>query len=466
MKGGFSIIKKLNTFADSIARDKHFPLKIFLIALIARVIFTLVHPSIYLITDMLGYNEAAISLIQDGEFRVKGVIAANRPPIYPYFLMVMYTVFGQSFILVRLVQALIGALTAVLLFKIGAKMFDRRVGLLAGLIYALYPATWAFCDQLLTEALFTLLMMVSIWCMIQIPSMKSPWFIFGAGFFAGIAALTRTAYAPFPLFIFLGIIILRFNSAKVISRFALSIVIFIMVLFPWMLRTYYTHGVFTLNPKSGVDFCMYNHSSLPYIINNYSDDEFFHQAEMWKLDEVAKGREGMKIAKEWIKNNPHLFLIKGVRQIMNIWGFDRDYLWYYIAGYYGKDPIWLTAIIGLLMGIPFILIAPLSTAGFFISKPFSENRLVPSLLLICLHVLTFVVYGFSRHRFPFAGFLIVWAVYAALNWNLVTDTLRRRQKSWRKTAIIFSWAFILFAWTVEILVDVGSLVGMRFVGYD
>ena len=149
--------------------------------------------------------------------------------------------------------------------------------------------------------------------------------------------------------------------------------------------------------------------------------------------------------------------------IMNIWGFDRDYHWWYIAGYYGKDSrLWLIFTV-LLMGIPFLIIAPLSLAGFFISDPFRSRRLVPTLVMICLHILTFVVYGFSRHRYPYSALLIIWAAFAIVNWDEIRQTLRKGSRSWQKTAIIISWIFLVVSWIVEVLVDFGSLIGMKFV---
>lgn len=460
----FPIIDRLNNFADRIASDRKFPLKIIIIGLTVRILFTMLHPSVYPITDMLGYNEAAISLLQDGEYRVKGVISANRPPIYPFFLYTIYGVFGHSFLLVRLIQAFIGALTAWILIFVGKEMFDRRIGIFAGLMYALYPASWAFSDQLLTESIFTLLMLISVYCYMKILADRNPWIIFGAGFFGGLSVMTRTAFAPYLLFIFAGVFLLKYKNPKLVSSFILASVISFLVMFPWMLRNQYTHGVFTLNPKSGVDFAMYNMSGLPFIINNQVDDkEILTVGEFWKYDEVTKGKIAMAAAKKWLKENPHLFVVKGIRQIMNIWGFDRDYLWYYVAGYYGHDPVWMTGLMVLLMGIPFVIIAPMSVAGFVISKPFRDGRLIPALVLICLHILTFIVYGFSRHRFPYAVFLIVWAVYALLNWDIVANVLRRGNKSWKKRAIIFSWCFIVFAWSLEVFLDLSQLLNLQFI---
>jgi len=382
--------------------------------------------------------------------------------MYPYFLAAVYYVFGQDFFIVRIAQALLGALTAVVVYKIGGLMFDKRVGVLAGLFFAFYTGSWALGDMLLSEALFTLLMLTTIYFLIKAPS-GGPWILFWGGVFGAAAALTRTAFFPYIPFITVGITLLKFRQPRLVSRYVFITVMLLMAIFPWMLRNYYTVGVFTMNTKSGTDFYLYNHSSLPYIIQNYEDTHHFYDVQAWNWSEVRKGQECLNWALEWIKSNPHLFLAKGVRMIMNIWGFDRDYLWWYIAGSYGRDPMWLAGLLALLTNAVFVLIAPFAIAGFFISKPFQDNRLVPTLVIICMHILTFIVYGFSRHRFPFVPLLIIWAAYAVIHWDSVKAVLVRGNKDWRKKAIIVGWGFLIFSWGVELLVDFGSVVGLKFV---
>ena len=453
---------KTAAFAVRMSEQRNFALHLFLLGFLARILFTLIHPKMYLIADMAGYNEAAISLLQDHEFRVKGVISASRPPVYPYFLLVIYSIFGHSLFAVRIVQAAVGAFTSVVVFKTGELMFDRKTGALAGVMWALYTASWALGDMILSESLFALLMITSVYFIIRIAEFGSPWIILWAAVFAGAATLTRTIYTPFVPFLLLVIMVLKIGNPRLISRYILLLLIFLMTLFPWMLRNYYTHGVFTMNPKSGVDFYLYNHSGVSYIINNYADTKFFYDNDVYTWSEVKKGRIFKEMGVEWIKKNPHLFIFKGCRMMLNIWGFDRDYLWWYIAGAYSRDPTWLFGMLALLTNMPFLIIAPLAFAGFFISRPLRGNLLVPTTVLVCFHLLAFAVFAFSRHRFPFITIVIVWAAYAILNWNEVRKTLGKGAKSWRKTAIILSWVFLLFAWGTEFALDAGSLFGMRF----
>ncbi len=62
-----------------------------------------------------------------------------RRSLYPYFLGVIYTIFGHSLLAVRLIQIALGSAACVLLARAGESFISRRAGLAAGLLLALYP---------------------------------------------------------------------------------------------------------------------------------------------------------------------------------------------------------------------------------------------------------------------------------------------------------------------------------------
>lgn len=67
-----------------------------------------------------------------------------QAPLYPYFLGVIYRVAGEQQLIVRLLQAVLGATGCVLLAYTGWRLFSKRIGITAGFILALYaPAMFA-----------------------------------------------------------------------------------------------------------------------------------------------------------------------------------------------------------------------------------------------------------------------------------------------------------------------------------
>ena len=55
-----------------------------------------------------------------------------RAPLYPYLLGTVYFIFGHDYFIARIIQALIGAFSCVLIYFLGKKIFSKRVGIISG----------------------------------------------------------------------------------------------------------------------------------------------------------------------------------------------------------------------------------------------------------------------------------------------------------------------------------------------
>ncbi|MBN1164841.1 MAG: glycosyltransferase family 39 protein [Candidatus Krumholzibacteriota bacterium] len=105
-------------------------------------------------SDMARYSEAA---------QGNQLIPSSLPPGYPLFLRVIYLTCGdQNFSAVYAAQAVLSALTVLLLYWITARLKDQKTALLAAGIAALYPNFIAYNLTILTETvglLFTSLLL-------------------------------------------------------------------------------------------------------------------------------------------------------------------------------------------------------------------------------------------------------------------------------------------------------------------
>src|SRR5262245_64077585 len=98
--------------------------------------------------DSHGYDEWA-QRIAAGDWLGHEVF--YQAPLYPYLLGVTYAIAGRSLLVVRIVQALIGSASCVLLALAGTRLFSPRVGVTAGVMLALY-APAVFFDGLLERS--------------------------------------------------------------------------------------------------------------------------------------------------------------------------------------------------------------------------------------------------------------------------------------------------------------------------
>lgn len=93
-----------------------------------------------------------------------------QAPLYPYFLAVIYALFGHDLLIVRIVQAIVGSVACVLLGLAAARLFTPRVGLIAGLMLALY-APAVFMDSLIQKSILDVFFIcLTIWCVSAIIS--------------------------------------------------------------------------------------------------------------------------------------------------------------------------------------------------------------------------------------------------------------------------------------------------------
>ena len=86
-----------------------------------------------LMVDGLSYDTWARRIIA-GEWYGREVF--YQAPMYPYFLAVVYWLFSPGLWPVRLVQAVVGSGSCVLLGAGSARFFDRRVGVATGFLAA------------------------------------------------------------------------------------------------------------------------------------------------------------------------------------------------------------------------------------------------------------------------------------------------------------------------------------------
>ncbi|MFH1380698.1 MAG: hypothetical protein ABIH57_00810, partial [Candidatus Omnitrophota bacterium] len=74
----------------------------------------------------------------DGTLTDEAIGNFHRIPFYRLFLSNIYKIGGHNVYLARFIQAIIGALSACLIFLLGDAIFERRVGLLSGVVASLY----------------------------------------------------------------------------------------------------------------------------------------------------------------------------------------------------------------------------------------------------------------------------------------------------------------------------------------
>lgn len=178
-----------------------------------------------LLGDSLGYHVWAVRLAE-GDWLGSQVF--YQAPLYPYAVGVLYAVFGADPLVVKIGQALLEAVSCVLLATAGTRLFaSRRIGISAGLLASVYAPAIFFVALVQKATLGFFFTSLALDLMSRIVrGVRTPpiWGVLGG--VLGLLALTReNALVFLPLVALWGGLLLRRAGPK---RWAVGIGVFVL----------------------------------------------------------------------------------------------------------------------------------------------------------------------------------------------------------------------------------------------
>jgi len=172
----------------------------------------------------------------------------SREPVYPFFLSFLLFLFKKNILLIQITQALIYALTCLVIFKIYYMCFDKKIAFIGAIVFALFPTIPSYTPYLLTEVLFTFLLAVSILGLMNAFKYDSLRWFFYTGLTIGAATLCRAVLMLFFIFIILAIFLYYFRkdkkilNPKVLKASIILLLGYFLIVTPWILRNYAIFG--------------------------------------------------------------------------------------------------------------------------------------------------------------------------------------------------------------------------------
>lgn len=176
-----------------------------------------------------------------------------QPFFYPFFLGLVYLLAGASVVAAKLVQAVLGATTCVLVAGLGTRLLDRRTGLVAGAITAVYGPLLFFEAELLAAGWAAFWSVLLVWLFVHAEDSPSPRRLGFLGMASGLAVLTRPTFAPFvaAAAVWLGIRLWRRHRELVVGSLAAVVGGFALVIVPVAWLCLHTTGELHVFPASG-----------------------------------------------------------------------------------------------------------------------------------------------------------------------------------------------------------------------
>ena len=257
---------------------------ILIIAFLIRFIFAfpvLLHPERAFEPDSYGYDRLATNVLEKHRFS-----ASEKPPyrpqllrmpIYPFFLAATYAIFGHKPGIAILLQVLIDVLSCIVIYRIGSTVFNGTLGLIGGCLGAVNPLLILYSTKLLTETVFTFLLLLGIYFFIRFMKEQEYVSLIISCFTLAIASLCRPiALYLFPVVLIFIIFILhkRFGWCLRLIRVVLvSVGIFVLTLFPWYLRNLLVFHKVMLSTTNDYLFFEYRAGAVVASKENISLDE-------------------------------------------------------------------------------------------------------------------------------------------------------------------------------------------------
>jgi 4-amino-4-deoxy-L-arabinose transferase-like glycosyltransferase len=227
-------------------------------------------------TDYLYYYEPAARAILDNSFfdasRPLSVRDFRYPPLFPVMLAGVFAIARAThlppWLLFRLFVLFCAAVSAVLVFEIGAWFFSTRGGLFAALAWATYPLWLWSMKQPASETPFVVLMLGSVLFLLELFHGCKSAFVKSAalGLLYGAAMLVRPIAVFLPVF---GVIVISASRGygKTPKRFALAVLMAAVacaVVAPWELWMHERTGGFYPLSQNG-PYSMYD--GLTFAVN-------------------------------------------------------------------------------------------------------------------------------------------------------------------------------------------------------
>jgi tetratricopeptide (TPR) repeat protein len=204
------------------------------------------------VVDSLTYDQMARGAVQGSGITEEFFW---QPVFYPLFLSAVYSSSSCSIVWARFVQMALGSITCVLVYKLGARLFGRSAGLLAGVITAAYMPLVFFEGELLATGWAAFWSVAVVLLLIRAKDKPTAWRYSALGLSGALSIIVRPVFLPFFAAACVWLVVRSIRekmTAGSLAAAAASLAAgFLLVATPVALLNYKVMGRATILPHSG-----------------------------------------------------------------------------------------------------------------------------------------------------------------------------------------------------------------------
>ena len=354
-----------------------------------------------------------------------------QPPLYPYFLALIFWVGGENYYWPRLVQALLGAGSCILLLAIGHRLFTPGIALGAALGAACYGPFIYFDGELLPASLAVFLNLLFFFVLIRSPY-RDPrhWLLMGA--LLGLAAL-----AVVNILLFLPVLIWwlwrlddTIPNVDKARRTAALLLGCALIIAPVTVRNYVVGGDWVLiSHNAGINFYIGNNPHYERTVNIRPGKDWAQLVEKPEVEAgierpSAKSHYFFRQSWQFISADPLGYLGLLAHKLRLFWRGDE--IQRNLDPYYARHN---STVLHLLLwkyglAFPFGLVAPLALIGMVClwRRSDADAATISALFLLVYMFSVVLFFVTSRYRLPTVPFALLLASFG------LSEILRSRRR--------------------------------------
>ncbi len=325
-----------------------------------------------------------------------------RPPLLPIVLAGVYGSAGHHLVAGRVVMALLGAATCVIVCRIGRRVFDAKAGALAGILAAVYPKFVYYGGLLVTETLCTFLLAAAVWALLAARDAERAngrWLAGGA--LLGLSALARSSLLLFPAAILAWLVLVRGEKRRTAREAALLLAGFVVMMAPWWVRNSAIHGRFVpATTEGGYTFWVTNNERATGGGHCFWPDP---PGGFDGLTEAEIDREFFRRGWAWVRAHPGGFLRLSGGKFLRFWR-----LWPHAS----EPSIGLAK--AIVAGATFTPVLLFALWGAVVARSRWRPLLLFYMIFLYFTALHMVFMAITRYRLPLEPYLIILAARGLL----------------------------------------------------
>ncbi len=362
--------------------------------------------------ELWEYDVLAVNILNGKGYVIENLNTYYKSlgyPLYAYFSAFIHLVTGKNYFILALLNAFMSVAIVYLVYCIGKKMANKKVGLLSAVLVALHPGLIVYATKIHELTLIVLFVCLIFWLIISTDLRKLRNNVMIGGLI-GIGVLARPTMVFFlPVYIIFHALSLG-SIKKAVNNFFPVIIAAVLVLTPWTARNYLIHKRFIFITTSSAEHFWRGNNISASGGSLTADKKGIIEAapkgfkdKLYSLNEIQQYDYFYGQAFRYIKSDvPHFIKMIG-KKFFYFWWFSPQagilyagtwkviYQWYY-----GALMAMFTA--GLIM----------SARSKKINKPVVISLAIFCIFASLLHSLYYVE---LRHRWGIEPFIIIIASY-------------------------------------------------------